>query len=185
MIALIIPLPELGSGYPSQGLPGGPPVYPGQGLPGGGFPGQGYPGQGLPGGPGHHPGQPLPPFPGLPGQDLPNFPGLPGQPLPPGGIAGQPLPPLPTVPGNQPGQPALPIALPPQHGTLPIFPATPGNPLPIPPGVIWPPLGPNAPQGKAIALVAISGVGYRWTVIDTSLSVGWPLPPSPPAAQPK
>lgn len=84
-----------------------------------------------------------------------------------------PLPPDPVRPGN-------PIVLPPQIGTLPVFPLEPGNELPgVPPGTIYPPLPPNVPQGKAIVLVAISGVGARWAVIDTSLSAGMPLPPAP------
>jgi hypothetical protein len=54
---------------------------------------------------------------------------------------------------------------------------SPGHELPnTPPGVVWPPLPPHVPTGKAVALVAISGVGYRWTVIDTSLTVGYPMP---------
>jgi hypothetical protein len=150
MLALIIPLSELGGSIP--GIGNQLPVPPGA-----------HPGQGLPWGPGH-PEQGLPPFPGRPGQDLPHFPGTPGHDLPQ-------LPP-------DPARPSQPIALPPQSGNLPVYPVPPGTT--IPPGVIWPPLGPGAPQGKALALVAISGVGYRWAVIDTSLVAGMPLPGGPP-----
>jgi hypothetical protein len=142
---------------------------------GGGIPAPGDPGYGIPTFP--HPGQGLPVFPGMPGQDLPNFPGHPGNALPP-------LPPDLAHPGH-------PLPLPPEISNgLPIRPALPDHDLP-PAGVIWPPLPPYVPQGKALALVAISGVGYRWTVIDTSLSAGWPSPPPvagmplPPAAAPK
>jgi hypothetical protein len=45
-------------------------------------------------------------------------------------------------------------------------------PVDPPPGTIWPPLPPEIPAGKAIALVAISGVGYRYVVITI---------PEPPA----
>lgn len=155
MLALVIPmggglfLVPMGSALPPFG---------------GGMPAPGDPGYGIPTFP--HPGHGLPVFPGVPGHDLPGFPGHPGNALPP-------LPPDAAHPGN-------PIVLPPELGTLPIYPAAPGNDLPgVPPGVIWPPLPPNVPTGKALVLVAISGVGYRWTVIDTSLSAGYPLPPAP------
>jgi hypothetical protein len=49
---------------------------------------------------------------------------------------------------------------------LPIHPVGPSNPIAIPPGTVWPPLPPSVPAGKAIVLVAISGVGYRWAVLD-------------------
>jgi hypothetical protein len=146
-------------------------VDPGFGIPGLG--GGNYPS----GGP-VRPGRPTDPGYGRPGfiqgrpdQDLPWGPGRPDNTLPP-------LPPDPNRPGN-------PIVLPPEISNgLPVHPLVPGNELPgVPPGVIWPPLPPSVPQGKAIALVAISGVGYRWTVIDTSLSAGWPEPP-PTAGQP-
>ena len=170
-----------GGGRPDQGLPGGGggPVDPGFG---GGFPGQIHrPDQGLPGGGGR---------PNRPDQDLPWGSGRPDQGLP--GQGGerpdQGLPPLPT----DPGRPENPIVLPPSIGNLPVFPVAPDNTLPgVPPGVIWPPLPPNVPQGKALVLVAISGVGKRWAVIDTSLSAGWPSPPPqagqplPPTATPK
>lgn len=140
MLALIIPLSELGGGIPGQGLPI-PPVYPGHGLPGG----QPLPGHDLPGGPPPTAGQ---------------LPVLPPSVWPP--VA---------------GGPSNPIVLPPAAGNLPVYPIKPDQGLPdIPPGVVWPPLPPSAGSGKAIALVAISGVGYRWTIIDTSLTVGFPMP---------
>jgi hypothetical protein len=46
---------------------------------------------------------------------------------------------------------------------------------------VWPPLPPSIPAGKAIALVWISGVGYRYTVIDIPEN----KPPLPPRPQPK
>jgi hypothetical protein len=80
--------------------------------------------------------------------------------------------------------PGHPLPLPPQvDNGLPIYPARPDHALP-PPGVIWPPLPPSVPQGKALAVIWISGVGARWTVIDTSLSAGWPSPPNYPTGGP-
>lgn len=126
---------------------------------------------------GNIPGMPdnsLPGFPGHPSQGLPASPGHPDHGLPGGG--GHPSQGLPPLPPDQ-AHPGNPIVLPPQAGQLPIYPVAPDNTLPqLPPGVVWPPLPPQVPQGKALALVAISGVGYRWTMIDTSLTVGWPMP---------
>lgn len=133
---------------------------------GGGIPEGVDPGYGIPTFP--HVGQGLPVFPGRPGNDLPNFPGRPGNELPQ-------LPPDAAHPGHE-------LPLPPQISNgLPIYPGRPDHDLP-PAGVVWPPLPPSVPSGKALALVAISGVGYRWTVIDTSLTAGMPLPPT---AKPK
>jgi hypothetical protein len=168
-------------GHPDQGLPGGgrpphvgnrppgswePPVHPGQGLPHPGRPvDPGYgvdegdhiwprPPGGRPGRPGHLPARPPHTWPRPPGGGLPVDPGW-GQ-------------------GGRPG-----FGERPDHG-LPIWPIVPGKPdqglPPIdgeepptdpPPGTIWPPIPPevNIPEGKAIALVAISGLGYRYAVI--------------------
>jgi len=139
-VAIVIPLSEIGGmpGLPGQGLPGGP-VFPGQGLPGG----PAYPGHGLPGQPGH-PEHGLPPVPGA-GQ-LPELP--------------------PSVWPPEQGRPSNPIQLPPPiSSNLPIHPVGPTHPISLPPGTIWPPLPPSIPAGVAVALVAISGVGYRWAVI--------------------
>jgi hypothetical protein len=78
------------------------------------------------------------------------------------------LPPLPpTVWPPNPTLPSQPIHLPPPvAGTLPIYPVTPSHPITLPPGTIWPPLPPSVPPGKAVVLVAISGVGWRWAVLD-------------------
>ena len=118
-------------------------------------------------------------LPGLPGNELPTPPLFPGHDLPGAGgpvdpgygaghprppHAGQPLPPLPPDMAH----PGHPLPLPPQvDNGLPIYPARPDHALP-PPGVIWPPLPPSVPQGKALAVIYISGVGARWTVIDTT-----------------
>ena len=48
------------------------------------------------------------------------------------------------------------------------LPPVPGHPLPPidpPPGTVWPPLPPSVPAGKALVLVFISGVGYRYAVV--------------------
>ena|SRR5215469_11249002 len=69
----------------------------------------------------------------------------------------------------------------PEHPVQPLPPT-----LPIPPGSIWPPV--NA-QGKHLCLVWISGVGYRYTVIDVGQkwpgSPEHPIAPGEPGAQPK
>lgn len=139
-----IDMPELperpGWGHPDQGLPPVSPGYPDQGLP------PGYPGR---------PSQGLPPsFPGHPSHG----PVRPGLPVDPGwgvdaGTGAEQLPIWPLDP-EHPDQGLPPIA------GLPLPPIDP------PPGTIWPPLPPSIPEGKAIALVAISGVGYRYAVID-------------------
>jgi hypothetical protein len=116
---------------------------------------------------------------GLPGLGIGNQ--LPTGPVYPGhGLPGGPVYPSQGLPGEggsgpRPGHdlPAPPVAhLPPQAGQLPIYPGTPSHPIAIPPGVVWPPLGPQVPQGKALAVIWIQGLGYRWTVIDTTLQIG-------------
>ena len=117
---------------------GGRPIDPGWGVGGGEHPSHGLPGfPGAPGHPGHLPSYGRPTDPGY-GVDE-------------GAEAGQ-LPVWPLDPDK------------PEHG----LPPTPGHPLPPldpPPGTIWPPLPPSVPPGKALVLVAISGVGYRYVVV--------------------
>ena len=99
----------------------------------------------------------------------PGFPGSPGQ--------------LPVFP--PPGAVTPPIVLPPGGGSpdqgLPPIPGNPGlPPIGLPPGEIWPPLPPGTPEPhKAIAIVAIPGVGYRYTVVE--LKPGHPDQGLPPA----
>jgi hypothetical protein len=181
---------EEGEGlYPDQGLPGRPPGFWGGERPSWpGRPGQGLPWPGRPVDPGWgvdeggRPDQGLPGYPGRPGHGLPRPPHV--WPRPPGG--GLPVDPGWGV-GAWPGRP--------DHG-LPIWPSIPGKPdnsLPPvegetppptdpPPGTVWPPLPPSVPAGKAIVLVAISGVGYRYVVVD--IPPGKPEVP-PGTAQPK
>lgn len=168
--------------YPDQGLPGGDgwsglPPHPGN-RPPGSFPGR--PDQGLP-----WPGRPVDPGYGVgseyPDQGLPGYPGRPGH-----GLPRPPRPPhvWPRPPGG--GLPVDPgwgvdsgVEHPDQGPIYPVDPAHPDNALPPiegvepppvdpPPGTVWPPLPPGTPEGKAIALVAISGVGYRYVVITVS-----------------
>lgn len=116
---------------------------------------------------------------GLPGLGIGNQ--LPTPPVYPGhGLPGGPARPGHDLPGGPVEVPQPPIHLPPQVGTLPIYPADPTHPIALPPGSVWPPLGPSVPQGKALALIYISGIGARWTVIDTTLQPGQPLPGGPP-----
>jgi hypothetical protein len=133
-----------------------------------GHPDQGLPGGGRPGRPGHLPSRPGRPG-GRPGQGLPRPPHT--WPRPPGG--GLPVDPDWGLPEDG--------HLHPDHG-LPIHPIDPGSPdqglpevpgvepLPPdpPPGTVWPPLPPDVPAGRALALVAIEGVGYRYVVIEIS-----------------
>lgn len=133
---------------------------------------------------------------------FPNLPGRPEGPVDPGfGIpeGGHIMPPiaLPGLPGiwPKPGEPSLPIELPPGVAVPPIYiPEEPGHPLPQPPNGIWPPLPPDLGlDGKVAIVVWVIGVGYRWLIYDTSLTPGHPLPtpPSrpdvglPPTPQPK
>jgi hypothetical protein len=163
----------VGEGHPSHPIaPGGrPPVDPGYGIEGPVDPGYGYPlppvvDNELPGTPAH-PDQGLPPtYPVKPGNDLPRPPHV------------WPRPPRPVGPDQ--GLPPQPVT--PEH---PIYfpPAGPDNELPLPPGAVWPPLPPALGETELLCLVWIVGVGYRWTVIDTSLKPEQPLPPTtvPPA----
>jgi hypothetical protein len=151
----------------------------------------------YPGRPGHlpsYPGRPIDPDWGVDGGEV--WPPIPPQrpphvwPRPPGG--GLPIDPGWGV-GGRPERP--------DHG-LPIWPSIPGKPdnsLPPvegvepppvdpPPGTVWPPLPPEIPAGKAIALVAISGLGYRYAVITIPTppagGVGG-TPPARPQPQPR
>jgi hypothetical protein len=128
-----------------------------------------HPDQGLPGRP-PRPGRPIDPGFGWGGGERPGH-GLPRPPYvwprPPGG--GLPVDPDWGVGGEEHPEHGLPI--------YPIDPEHPDNVLPPvdgeeppevdpPPGTVWPPLPPEIPAGKAIALVAITGVGFRYVVID-------------------
>lgn len=69
-------------------------------------------------------------------------------------VAGQ----LPVFPPAQPGSP--------DQG-LPPIPGVPLPPISLPPGQVWPPLPPGTPEPhKVVAIVAIPGVGYRYTVVE-------------------
>jgi hypothetical protein len=130
---------------------------------------------------GAHPDQGLPAPGGRPG----HLPARPGRPVDPGwgwGGGGRPPHVWPRPPsGGLPVDPDWGVeeGAHPDHG-LPIYPVdpehpdnvlpeVPGEPPPEtdpPPGTIWPPLPPEIPAGKAIALVGITGVGFRYVVID-------------------
>jgi hypothetical protein len=141
---------------------GGRPVDPDWGVDEGEYPDQGLPGGGhfWPERPGNRP--PRPPH------TWPRPPGGGGLPIDPGwGVGGRPerpghgLPIFPSIPGKPDN------SLPPVDGEEP-------PPVDPPPGTIWPPIPPEIgiPPGKVIALVAISGVGYRYAVLTI---------PTPPA----
>jgi len=124
--------------------------------------------EGYPGAPGH-PDHELPGRPGRP----PRPPG--GRPIDPGfGWGGGERPGHLPSHGGRPIDPGFGVEeggdigiwpVPPEGGALPGVPGQPLPPVDPPPGTVWPPLPPSIPAGKAIALVAISGVGYRYVVI--------------------
>src|SRR6185369_8902207 len=91
---------------------------------------------------------------GRPDNSLPPSPGRPDQGLPGAGTPGHPDQGLP--------------------GTPPSI----DNSLPMPPATIWPPLPPGSGiNGKALILIWIVGVGYRWLVAQ-GVDI-WPPPLSP------
>jgi hypothetical protein len=69
--------------------------------------------------------------------------------------------------------------------TLPPVPGVDPPPVDPPPGTVWPPLPPDVPPGHAIALVAITGVGYRYIVVDIvpTPDQGLPSQPAPAPTQ--
>ena len=99
----------------------------------------------------------------------PGFPGAPGNlpaPQPPGAVT----PPI-VLPPGQPGAP--------DQG-LPPIPGIPLPPIGLPPGEVWPPLPPGTPEPhKVVGIIAIPGVGYRYTVVE--LKPGHPDQGLPPA----
>jgi hypothetical protein len=110
-----------------------------------------YPGQGLPGRP-PRPGQPI--YPTRPGR-----PSRPGQ-LPSWG--GRPVDPGYGVEEGGPGQlPDWPPFVPEGEGD-----GEAGQLPSLPPGTVWPPLPPEYPGGKAMLMVWVPGVGYRYTVVS-------------------
>lgn len=158
----------------------------------------------LPGVPPRPPHQSLPPGPQDPGYDIPlppvtidnTLPRPPyrpdqGLPYPPAYIDNglpptYPIPPrldnsLPQPPSMWPTPPWPPTTWPPPspiRPELPMFPLPPDQSLPAPPGSVWPPI--DGVNGPVLVLVWVPGHGYRWTVIDPSLSIGFPLPERPP-----
>lgn len=163
-------------GRPDQGLPGEP-DYPDQGLPGvddGGEVDQGF----NPDYPAHLPGRPgRPSRPEYPSQRPPwEKPSWPPGPTDPGwGVDGD---------GGLSPQPPIYLPIGPDQG-LPDHPHYPAHPLPDPPpGTIWPPLPPSAPAGKAALLCFISGVGFRYIVVDIP-ERGPPARPQPEPGEPE
>jgi hypothetical protein len=166
-------------GHPDQGLPPGVPGAPDQGLP---QPPQIWPPDSLPPlPPGIWPSPPVgvwpPTRPTVPSHPIVIYPGHPGH-RPPWS-PGHPDQGLPGAPGH-PDQGLPPSAGHPDQG-LPEPPEV-DNSLPMPPATIWPPLPPGIGiAGKALILVWIVGVGYRWLVVaGTDI---WP--PVPPEPEPK
>jgi hypothetical protein len=115
-----------------------------------------YPGHDLPNRP-HRPEKP--------DNSLPTLPSLPDNGLPEGGNVID----IPTNPIIIPAPPAINPPPKPVWPGVPIYPIPPNQTLPIQPGQIYPPLPPAAGSGKVLALIFISGVGARWTVLDLSL----------------
>jgi hypothetical protein len=136
---------------------------------------------------------------GRPGQ-LPGRPAFPERPS-----HGLPFPGFPERPGHLPSRPGRPVdpgygvdeggleiwPLPPEGGGLPPVPGQPLPPTDPPPGTVWPPLPPSIPEGKALAVIWISGVGSRYAVITVPPHPEHPdrppteRPERPPRPQPK
>jgi len=152
-LALITPLT---GHHPDQGLPGAQPGYPSQGLP----PFATQLPIIIPGAPPGSPGSPSHPI------YLPVYPsqGLPGhQPHPDQGL-----------PGGQGGRPTHPIHIPgvPDQG-LPPGQNIPSNelpPIPVPP---------EYQDDLVIGVKPAGSTEWKFTAYDTSLTPGYPLPPTP------
>jgi len=97
-----------------------------------------------------------------------------GNPIDPGygqGRPGIPHPPINSLPPVPPGVNVPDNTLPPGHAhpSWPItIPIKPDNTLPVPPGTIYPPLGPgDGIYGKSLLLVWVVGTDkYRWISIE-------------------
>jgi hypothetical protein len=153
------------------------PIDPGFGRPGGGA---GHPDHDLPGRP-PRPDHGLPWVPSRPGHGLPGDPNLPVHPgnRPPG--SGMPDRPEHGLPEGPPVHPWLPgfISQRPDQ-SLPLPPVDGVEPPPAgskPPVGIWPPLPPSVPPGLHAILVWISGLGYRYAIVDVSAHPDQGLPP--------
>lgn len=123
---------------------------------------------------------------GRPGGGGPVDPGF-GKPSLPPHLGGGP------IPAPPPGIAVPPIHIPPGGVAVPpiFIPDHPDNTLPAAPGIIWPPLPPDAGiSGKVLLLIWVVGVGYRWLVYEAPVIwppdavPGHPLP-NPPRPQPK
>lgn len=121
------------------------------------------------------------------GPDGPVDPGY-GQ-KPGAGGGGTPVPPihLPPSPWPPPGQIELPIVIPPE-AVLPPFPTPPiqidpppDKPNPVPPGEIWPPLGPEY-AGKLVAVLVIGSGQVHWYHVPPPSISGPPTTPQPKPA---
>jgi hypothetical protein len=156
-------------GHPDNGLPPDP-AYPS----GGPIYGGGRPDNGLPWAPLRPDGSPI----------------LPPRPWPPLPWPPKDFPPGPTDPdwgvgGGPPTHPTLPIYLPPDqidNGLPPVGETKP--PTNPPPGTIWPPIA-GLPSGKCALLAWFYRLGWRYVVVDTSLTPGYPLPPPGGGTQPE
>lgn len=166
------------------------PVDPGYGRPGYGG---GHPDHTLPGG-GAHPGHDLPWAPARPGHELPGGgPVDPGYGRPGGGLVdpgyGRPeggggMRPDHSLPEGPPAHPWLPGFLtqrPDNSLPLPPVEGVPPPTKPLPPGTIWPPLPPSVPAGTHAVLVWISGLGYKYAVVQVpeTKPVDPAVPPAP------
>lgn len=196
---------DIGMERPDNSLPGNGPVDPGYGIPlppviNNSLPSHDYistqpvpptypidPSYGIPTRPGIWPQPPRPPhmhnpirlipvLPSHPIYELPERPDRPDNSLPitpPGGSVSHPIAPGGERPSGQPVPP-------PQSGRpdqgLPQPPGSVSQPIYLP-GTVWPPLPPTMDDGKYLCFTWIVGIGYRWIVIDTNLSVTNPIGP--------
>jgi len=118
---------------------------------------------------------------------------FPTNPIAPGGPPATAVPPIYYPPSVQPPMfptplpmPGGPVPVPPIATTPPITPEHPVAPLPpdvtAPPGTVTPPIYMPEGDGKAVVLVYVPGVGYRYVIVDTTLK---PVPPIAATPAPK
>jgi hypothetical protein len=166
--------PVINNGLPSPGRPAHPiyPTYPVD------------PDYGLPSAPGVWPEPPIGTWPPPP-PVRPSHPIYPTRPTDPDYGLDTGHRPSNELPGEGEGEEHPDQGLP-GRGPRPSHPIHPGgggahpdHELPMPPGAVWPPLPPSV-QGPVMCFVWIVGVGYRWTVIDPSLTPDQGLPGDQP-----
>jgi hypothetical protein len=115
-----------------------------------------------------------------------NYPAFPTHPIfvPPGTPPTNIWPPMVdnTLPAP-PGSASPPVVLPPGFPVPPIVLPTPPD---MPPGMVSPPIAlpPGHGSGKALVLVYVPAMGWRWVVVDPQLQPSQPIAPVPEPKKP-